>query len=80
MATVLPALTGEWQRTQDIAGRLGIERSAAGHKLRMVRDCLYGLELHGYADHEERHNGHRWRLTDKGRQELAARDRHEALR
>lgn len=71
MGAVIPALTGEWQRTQDIADQLGVERTPGGHKLRAVRYCLYGLEFHGYAEHEVRHNGHRWRLTSKGHQALA---------
>ena len=56
-------LTEEWQTTQEIATRLGVEwRPGEKGDLQEVRRDLYVLFVRGDAEIEPRHNGHAWRL------------------
>jgi hypothetical protein len=55
-------LSDEWETTQQIARRAGIEwRPGSSWDLAPLRRILYAMELRGLAEHQERHNGHLWR-------------------
>lgn len=54
-------LTDEWESTQSLARRAGVEWHPGGHELRPFRAALYRLQVRGEAVQMTRHNGHLWR-------------------